>query len=150
MSRSLVATVQDENGTRLVVDVPTDAMIQDDATPGVYRIALDSESWRTIARQVRVAADAADRKADPEHVAARVRATLNQVVAFALDQKIDPVVARGKAVAGVLHRLGDMVATGTLRTFNVRWPTAADLYVAAETQGRVTCNLHWDLSEAGA
>lgn len=142
--------VQNEDGIRLVVDVPTDAMIKDDANPGVYRIALDSESWRTIARQVKVAADAADRRSDPEHIAARVRATLNQVVADCLAQKIDAVVARGRAVAGVLHRMGDMVATGTLRSFEVRWPSQSVLAATAETQGRATVSLRWDLGEAGA
>lgn len=147
MTRS-VATVRDGDTVKLAVDLPADGV--EHVAPDVYRAMLDIETWRTIARQIRVAADAADRNSDPERVAARVKTTLDQVVAHNLAQKIDAVVARSRAVSGLLHRLGDMVGTGTLRTFDVRWPAATTVRVTAETHGRAEISLQWDLSEAGA
>jgi hypothetical protein len=129
----------------LTVELPEGSVVPG---VGVAEVTLDSEKWREIAKRVGRAADAADRESDPNHVATRVKTTLDQVVNDALRQQIDPVLARRRAVAGLLHRLGDLVGTGSLRGFDVVWHSAVDVRVTAETHGRAVV-LRYDLTEVG-
>jgi hypothetical protein len=155
LTAAKVRAIQQGERVMLAVEVPdmalTSPAAQADGTvqAGISAVTMDAERWRDIARQITRAADAADRDSDPDHLAARVRSTLDQVVAVGLSLQIDPVMARRRAVAGLLHRIGDMVGTGTIREFDVTWSSPVAIRVTVQTPTR-TVVARYDLAKAGA
>lgn len=84
-------------------------------------ITLDDQEWSDVAKRVLREYNAAERALDAEAVVHRVEQSLTDAVSRALNSVVDPEIARRRAVAGVLHRIGDMVVTGTIRGCSVEW-----------------------------
>lgn len=86
-------------------------------------ITLDDQDWYDASKRVLRECNAAERGLDGETVAMRVEQSLSDAVVRALAGECEPVLARRRAVASALHRLADMVVSGTVMDLMVEWPS---------------------------
>lgn len=107
------------NGDRVLVTVE----LGEHAVTGAGgEITLDLEDWQEINRRVGRERQHAERAMDADALSRRVGDSLQKAAGHALHPGQDPVSARRRAVAGVLHHLADMVQAGTVVDVEVAWP----------------------------
>jgi hypothetical protein len=102
----------------ITAEFPVEALTSVDRTA---TITLDGHDWFNVAKRVLREYNAIERGLDAEVLGNRVEHSLRNAVARALSGECDPDLARRRAVAGVLHRLADMVISGTIRELQTQW-----------------------------
>jgi hypothetical protein len=117
---------------------------------GVREVAMDAELGRALAKELLRQAEMADRCADSEELARRIEYRIGQAIEVALATKIDPVVGRRRAVASALHRLADMISTGTLVAVETLWMDQEFSFQASTGRGRMPSGTHSLIDAGGA
>jgi hypothetical protein len=110
------------HGDRLLItaEVPSESVTETGA--GKVGVTLDAEDWIELYRRTTRERQAAERRVDSDLLRSRVVRVLAQAASNALYLGQDPVAARRRAVAAVLHHAADMVQAGTIEDLEILWP----------------------------
>jgi hypothetical protein len=98
--------------------LPVDAVIElEDAR----LVELDSDAWSALGHAVIRHRRSAERAAERDDVVLQVRRSLVRIAVSARDEQLDPVRARERIAAAVVHGLADMIAKGTITALRLEW-----------------------------
>lgn len=105
----------------LTASLPREAITVDGPT---VELTMDAEEWNELGKKALRARQLAERDLDPADSARRVSRTLQTAARHGLrmHEGQDPMLARRRAVSGVLHHLADMVLAGTLADCQMLYP----------------------------
>ncbi len=98
--------------------LPVDAVIE---TEDARLVELDSDAWSALGHAIVRQRRAAERAADRDDVVTQVRRSLARIAESARDEQLDPVRARERIAAAVVHGLADMIAKGTITALRLEW-----------------------------
>ena len=92
-------------------------------TPSGFVIGATDIDWMDLAKRVLREFNSSERSMDVEAVAARVAQALSDAAVRGINGESEPETLRRRAVANILHRIADMVISGTIREFVAEWPS---------------------------
>lgn len=114
----------------ITVEIPKEHITARGAT---VSITMMDDEWKRTARSVLHEYNEIEHKADPDELVARIRAALGQA-ALQSHEVMQPEIARRRMVSNVLHRVADMVQSGTIAEFAATWAGDDDLQVALRSK----------------
>lgn len=109
-----------EHGDQVLVTVRFGRECLTALTDGSVELTMEDSDWKVTARGVLKECNAIENELDPNALMERIRASLVDASMRGLEP-MSPTIARMRMASTVLHRIADMVQSGTVAEMDVVW-----------------------------